>query len=100
MFFKSIKVQYRSRLTPSNLLCIVNSVEIQTRGISEIKVTYGQVAFEQKFLLAEDINEQCIIMTLHENRDFWQMVEMVPSQSERKASQTENLSCYAQFLCH
>ena len=60
--FKSLDVQYRSRLMQCNvILCNVNNIELKTRGISKIHVTYGQVTFEQEFIIAEDINENCII---------------------------------------
>ena len=60
--FKSLDVQYRSRLMQCNvILCNVNNIELKTRGISKIQVTYGQVTFEQEFIIAEDINENCII---------------------------------------
>ena len=60
--FQSLDVQCRSRLMHCNvILCNVNNKEIKTLGISKIQVKFGQLKFEGDFIIAEDINEHCII---------------------------------------
>ena len=60
--FQSLDVQCRSRLMHCNvILCNVNNKEIKTLGISKIHVKFGQLKFEGDFIIAEDINEHCII---------------------------------------
>ena len=95
--FKSLDVQYRSRLMQCNvILCNVNNIELKTRGISKIHVTYGQVTFEQEFIIAEDINENCIIgIDVIRKQGFL----MEPSQSKEKVNRMENFSPHGQFVC-
>ena len=60
--FKSIGTQYRSRLMHCLVvLRAVNNHQIKVHGVASITVTFGQVTFDQEFIIVDGINEHCII---------------------------------------
>ena len=99
--FKSLDVQYRSRLMQCNvILCNVNNIELKTRGISKTHVTYGQVTFEQEFIIAEDINENCIIgIDIIRKQGFLIDGSDGTVSIKKKVNRMENFSPHGQFVC-